>query len=90
MPHPWADATGVAAAVCSTSSFLPQIAKITRDHDAVAVSFRMYLVMVIGFALWIVYGVSVRSWPVAVSNVVNLGLATTILGLKLRYSGRAG
>jgi MtN3 and saliva related transmembrane protein len=76
---------GVAAAVCSMTSFTPQIVKILRERDASSVSLRMYVVTVAGFALWIAYGVMIASWPVAGSNVVNLGLSATILALKFRF-----
>ena len=81
------NAVGVGAALCSMASFVPQILKIIRERDAGAVSLRMYLVTVAGFCLWVAYGLLIKSWPVAASNVVNLGLAGTILGLKWRYSG---
>jgi MtN3 and saliva related transmembrane protein len=79
---------GVAAAVCSMTSFVPQIAKLLREHDASAVSLRMYVVTVIGFALWTTYGLFLGQWPLYVSNSVNLSLATFILVLKLYFSGR--
>lgn len=88
MPHLLANAVGVAAALCSMSSFVPQILKIMRERDASSVSMRMYVVTVTGFVLWIVYGWSIGSWPVAVSNAVNLLLSAAILVLKLRYSGK--
>lgn len=78
-----ATAVGLAAAGCSMSSFVPQILKILRERDASAVSTRMYLVTVTGFAAWIAYGLMIGSWPVAGSNLVNLALAGAILGLKL-------
>jgi MtN3 and saliva related transmembrane protein len=87
MAADWVNAIGVAAAVCSMASFTPQIVKIVRKHDASAVSLRMYLVTVTGFACWIAYGVAAGSWPVAASNVINLLLAGTILVLKWRLDG---
>jgi len=84
------NAVGVGAAVCSMASFVPQIVKIIRERDAEGVSLRMYVVTVTGFCLWVAYGLLIKSWPVAASNVVNLGLAATILGLKWRYSGVKG
>ncbi len=87
MASAWVNAVGVAAAVCSMVSFMPQIAKILREHNASAVSLRMYFVTVAGFACWIAYGVASGSWPVAVSNVINLLLAGTILVLKWRLDG---
>lgn len=79
------DIVGVGAALCSMSSFAPQIAKIWRERDASQISLRMYLVTVTGFALWIGFGVLTRSWPVVGSNVVCLILSATILVLKLRF-----
>jgi len=87
MAATWINLVGVAAAVCSMASFIPQIAKIVRERDASAVSLRMYLVTVTGFVFWIAYGVLIGSWPVAVSNVVNLMLSATILVLKWRLDG---
>jgi MtN3 and saliva related transmembrane protein len=83
-----ANAVGVAAALCSMTSFGPQILKIWRERDASSVSLRMYIVTVTGFSLWIAYGVLIGSWPVAGSNLVCLLLSGTILALKWRFSRR--
>jgi MtN3 and saliva related transmembrane protein len=87
MTTAWVSAIGVAAAVCSMTSFIPQIVKIARERDASGVSLRMYAVTVTGFAFWIAYGTLIGSWPVAVSNVINLLLSGAILALKWRLSG---
>lgn len=78
------NAVGVAAAICSMSSFVPQVLKIWREKDASSVSLRMYLVTVAGFTLWTAYGVLLKSWPLIGSNLVSLLLSATILVLKLR------
>jgi MtN3 and saliva related transmembrane protein len=79
-----ADVVGTGAGLCSMASFIPQIVKIVRERDAGGVSLRMYLVTVTGFVLWTSYGVLTGSWPVWLSNAVNLMLAGTILGLRAR------
>ncbi len=83
-------AIGAAAAVCSMASFAPQVVKIWRVKDASGVSVNMYVVTVIGFALWTAYGGALRSWPLIASNAVCLALAAAVLVLKLRYRGRSG
>jgi MtN3 and saliva related transmembrane protein len=83
--HLFANAIGVGAALCSMSSFVPQILKIWRERDASSVSLRMYAVTVTGFTLWTVYGFLIASWPVAASNIICLILSTTILALKWRF-----
>lgn len=81
-----ADIVGTGAALCSMTSFGPQIVKIWRERDASSVSLRMYLVTVTGFVLWTIYGVLIGSWPVAASNVVCLGMSGAVLALKWRFS----
>lgn len=79
---------GVAAALCSMGSFLPQVIKIWRDRDASSVSLHMYVVTVTGFALWSLYGVLLGSLPLIGSNLVSLTLAAAILVLRLRFGPR--
>ena len=80
------DAVGAAAAVCSMSSFVPQVLKILRERDAEAVSAPMYVVTVAGFALWTSYGVMLGQWPLIAANAISLALAASVLALKLRFS----
>lgn len=84
-----ADIIGTGAALCSMTSFVPQIAKLRRERDASSVSLKMYAVTVTGFCLWTAYGAMVGSWPVAASNVVCLALSATVLALKWRYTEAA-
>jgi MtN3 and saliva related transmembrane protein len=79
------DAVGVGAAVCSMTSFAPQLLKIWRERDAASVSLRMYLVTVAGFSLWIAYGFLIGRWPLVASNAVCLAMAGAVLALKLRF-----
>ena len=76
---------GLAAALCSTASFAPQLVKLWRRKSGEAVSLRMYVLTVSGFSLWSVYGVLLASWPLVVANLVSLALSSAILALKLRY-----
>lgn len=85
MVHLLVTTIGVGAALCSMASFVPQALKCIRERDASSVSLQMYVVTVIGFALWTAYGFMLQSWPLVVSNLVSLGLSALILGLKLRY-----
>jgi MtN3 and saliva related transmembrane protein len=84
-----ASGVGVLAAGLSMASFPPQIVKIVRERDAEAVSTRMYLATVSGFAAWTAYALMIGSWPLAGSNLINFILAGTILVLKLRFRDRS-
>lgn len=87
-PTPLAEMIGAVAAICSMTSFMPQLVKIWRERDASAISLRMYAVTVTGFVFWTVYGVMIGSWPVGICNSVCLALSGAILVLKWRFSRR--
>lgn len=84
-PETVVNAVGTAAGLCSMSSFVPQLIKIAREKRAEGISLRTYMVTVTGFVLWVIYGVLLKSWPVAASNSVCLLLAGAILTLRWRY-----
>jgi MtN3 and saliva related transmembrane protein len=83
----WINVVGTLAGLCGIIGFTPQIAKIIREHDASAVSLKMYCVTTTAFALWIAFGALQQSWPIILSNSVMFCLAATILVLKLRDRG---
>ncbi len=83
------DLVGHVAGFLSSASFAPQLLKAWREPDPRALSARTYGVAVAAFALWIVYGALIGSWPIMIFNVVSLTLAGAILALRLRKGARA-
>ncbi len=83
------EAIGTGAAICSMTSFTPQLLKIWREKDASSISLRMYAITVTGFALWVAYGVLLESWPIIGANSVCLLEAAAILTLKWRFEASA-
>ena len=77
------DTLGYVAAVLTTGSFVPQAWLTLRTRDVSGISLGMYLAFTAGVALWLVYGILSRQWPIVVANGVTLGLASVILGVKL-------
>ncbi len=45
----------------------------------------MYLVFIIGVALWLTYGVLKSDWPVVAANAVTLLLAIAVLSMKFYF-----
>jgi MtN3 and saliva related transmembrane protein len=74
---------GGLAALCSTASFAPQVWKIFRTRDVHAISRRMYVLTVTGFALWTTYGWLLGAWPLMLSNGICLVLSGAILAATL-------
>lgn len=80
---------GFAAAVCTTSAFVPQVMLVWRQRGAPGVSTGMYLMFIAGVAMWLLYGMALNSWPVVIANALTLVLACAILGMKW-YFERTG
>jgi MtN3 and saliva related transmembrane protein len=76
---------GTGAALCTITSFVPQIIKIIRERDASSVSLRMYALTVCAFSLWTIYGVMLGAWPLVAANSISLTLAVTALVCKWRF-----
>ena len=76
---------GLAAATCTTIAFVPQALKAWRTRSTKDVSLSMFVLMVSGIVLWLIYGAILGDLPLIVANVVTLGLAGAILACKLRF-----
>ncbi|MGF1546669.1 MAG: SemiSWEET transporter [Thiotrichales bacterium] len=76
---------GMAAAVLTTVSFLPQVLHTLRTRDTRAISLSMYLLFTLGVFLWLLYGVVLALWPVIIANGITVVLAGMVLLLKLRH-----
>ena len=73
---------GALATLASTTSFVPQAWKVIRTRDTRAISTGMYAVTVLGFSLWLAYGLLLGQWPLIVTNAICLLLSGFILAMK--------
>lgn len=80
---------GVAAALFSIGSFLPQAWKIWQTRETKGLSTKMWIFNTTAFALWTTYGVFLEKWPIIGTNAICLVLAGFILVMNLR-SRRSG
>jgi MtN3 and saliva related transmembrane protein len=86
----WLTALGLAAGLCTSFSFVPQVLKAWREGDTEAISKRMYVASLIAYGLWVVHGLMIGSIPVILFNVLNVVFAAIVLVLKLRSLKSAG
>lgn len=87
--HP-TDLIGYGAAFLTTVSFVPQAWLTVRSRNVSGISLGMYTLFTAGVALWLMYGVIQRSWPLVGANAVTFLLALTVLVMRLRYGPRRG
>jgi MtN3 and saliva related transmembrane protein len=82
---------GLAAGFMTTCSFIPQVVRTYRSRSVSDISLRMYLLLCVGIAMWVVYGLMIGSVSVVAANSVSLGLTLAILVMKIvfRHEGKA-
>lgn len=59
---------GFAAATCTTVAYAPQFIKVLKTRSARDISLGMFLVMVLGLALWLIYGLLSGDAPLIAST----------------------
>lgn len=76
---------GLVAASLTTSAFVPQVYKAFKHKSTADISLTMYVVLLAGLLLWIIYGVYLNSLAIILANVVTGFLALIMLILKLKH-----
>jgi len=73
----------IAAAVTTVTAFVPQALKILKTRNTKDLSTTTWVMQVIGFSLWLTYGIASANWPIVLPNVLTLMFSIVILALKL-------
>ena len=79
---------GLAAAFCTTISYIPQIRKIWATGETHDISLKMFLILSTGIALWVLYGMMRGDAVIILANSVSLAFLAAILFFKLRNLAR--
>jgi len=76
---------GYIAAICTTSSFIPQALKVIKTKETKAISLPMYIIFNIGIIIWLYYGILINEWPIIIANAVTITLTIIILIMKIKH-----
>lgn len=76
---------GIVAGIFTSTSLLPQLIKILKEKKVEGLSMTMFLSLLIGIILWVVYGILRDDWPIIVTNSFSVVLNLFILVLKFKY-----
>lgn len=79
---PW---IGALAAVLTTICWLPQAIRVVRHRETRAISLTTNVVFAAGIVCWLVYGLTLRDWPLIGANGVSLVFTAIIIAMKLRH-----
>lgn len=81
----WTNIIGIVAGICTTAAVIPQIWKAWKTKKVKDVSPGMFIVLLVGLLLWVVYGVLQNDVPIMATNGVALALNGLMLFLMIRY-----
>jgi len=81
----WITYVGFAAAAITTISHAPQVFKSWKTKKAHDVSLLMYIILVVGVATWLVYGILIKDYPLIVANTITFILTFSVLVLRIKY-----
>ena len=77
------ESLGAIGATLTTGAFVPQVVRTVTTRSASDFSYGWLWCTVIGLLCWLVYGISILSWPIIISNVLTQIFVVTILVIKL-------
>jgi MtN3 and saliva related transmembrane protein len=75
---------GGLAALCTTISYFPQLKKCWETGEAGDLSLGMFLTLMVGLSLWVLYGILKSDIVVTCANAISVALLCGILYFKLR------
>jgi MtN3 and saliva related transmembrane protein len=75
---------GFSAGFFTMLANFPQLIKILKDKKTHDISLLTYLMLDIGFILWIIYGIYQNDYPIIIANGISLIIALLITILKLK------
>jgi MtN3 and saliva related transmembrane protein len=76
---------GLVAGTLTSIAAIPQLVKTLRTRHARDISVWQPLLLAIGIALWLAYGMLIRDLPLVLANIVPLICNIMLTILKLRY-----
>ena len=79
------DVLGLVATCFTTASFIPQVVRTWKTRDVSGISLPTYIIITIGLALWLAYGLFRQDLPLIVANSVMVVLTFSISAMKIAF-----
>jgi len=76
---------GIIAGIATTGSFIPQAYKVYKTKTTHDLSKGMFLLLIGGIIMWIIYGLLHEAIPIIAANSITLVLAIYIFIMKIKH-----
>ncbi|KEO74356.1 SemiSWEET family sugar transporter [Anditalea andensis] len=84
----WITILGLVAGACTSIAVFPQLIKAYKSKSVEDVSPGMFLVMIIGFSLWLIYGAIQKEVAIIATNGLSLILNGIMAIFLIRYRSK--
>lgn len=78
---------GLTAGLLTSVASLPQVIKTWRSRHARDLSIWQPILLSLGVALWLVYGMLIRDIPLVLANIIPLLCNLALIAMKIRFNG---
>jgi len=79
------DILGIVAGILTTSGFVPQIIKTYKTKKVRDISLLMFILLLTGLLLWLIYGIIEKNIPILFTNITAITYVVIILSMKIKY-----
>lgn len=81
---------GLVAGILTSIAALPQLLKLIREKHAEDISITMFVVLLVGLALWTWYGFLRDDMPLIITNALSFAINAAVVVFSIRYKKKAG
>lgn len=76
---------GLIAGTLTSLAAIPQVIKTLKSRHVRDISIWQPLLLTIGVALWMIYGILISDLPLIIANVIPLACNALLTGMKIHY-----
>lgn len=80
---------GIVAGILTSVAALPQLFKILKDKQADDISLTMFVVLLVGLAVWTWYGFLQEDLPLIITNILSFAINGAVFIFSIRYKKRS-
>ena len=78
---------GLTAGTITSITFLPQVIQVYKTKSAKDISLSMVLLLTVGVAMWLAYGILILNAAIVYTNSMVLAMAIILLYFKWKFDG---
>ncbi len=76
---------GFVSGIVTSSGMIPQLIKTWKTKEVEELSIKMFIIYLIGFLMWITYGIIQKDIPIVATNILSVIITIIMIFLKIKY-----